>query len=104
MALRNLSFLLDERIAANDVYLVTYHSDAEELAKYGTAVEMFESECTWRDGLKGDNLTLFHLTSRTASRPGLGRCDHLAHAGDVLRTWALPGSGTDRDQRPPRHE
>ena len=95
IALHNLTFLLDERIAADDIYLVTYHSDAEELTNYGTAVEMFESECTWRDGLQGDNLTLFHVTF-AASGPGLGRRAHLADAGDVLRMAPYRGRRRSR--------
>lgn len=73
--LHNLSFLVDRRIQADEILLVTYSRDAAVLAQFGTAEPVLASVGTWRDGRYDDKLTLFRL-----------RFDpHLARRGAAVR-------------------
>lgn len=60
--LHNLSFLLDDRITGDEVYLITYAGDEPILAKFGVAQRVAASKGTWRDGKLDEQLTLFRLT------------------------------------------
>jgi 4-amino-4-deoxy-L-arabinose transferase-like glycosyltransferase len=59
--LHNLSFLVDERIGASEVLVVTYSRDLPILEMFGQADALLASEATWRDGRRDEKLTLFRL-------------------------------------------
>lgn len=64
-ALHNLSFLLDERYAGRDAFVLTYQSNRGKLARYGAVEPLASSEKSWRDGVVNDPITLYRLRFAT---------------------------------------
>ncbi|MBX7074969.1 MAG: hypothetical protein K1X71_17645 [Pirellulales bacterium] len=60
-SLHNLSYLIDDRIQADEVYVVTYVRDEPVLAMFGSAEQVLASSGTWRDGVLDERLTLYRL-------------------------------------------
>jgi 4-amino-4-deoxy-L-arabinose transferase-like glycosyltransferase len=62
--LHNLTYLVDDRIQEETVYLVSRQKDFPALARYGTADIVLQSEHTRRETSPEDRLTLFRLRFR----------------------------------------
>jgi hypothetical protein len=62
--LHNLTYLVDDRIQEETVYLVSRQKDFPALARYGTADIALQSEHTRRETSPEDRLTLFRLRFR----------------------------------------
>ena len=58
----NLTYLSDERIHSESVYLISRLKDLTALTSYGTAEVVLQSEHTRRETSPQDRFTLFHLT------------------------------------------
>jgi 4-amino-4-deoxy-L-arabinose transferase-like glycosyltransferase len=63
-SLFNLTFLADERLRRDEIYLITRHADRPTLANYGKADVILQSERTRREKSPDDRLTLFRLKFR----------------------------------------
>ena len=61
MPVHNLTFLLDEQIRNESVYLISRKKDFPKLQKYGTSVILLESSYARRETSPGDRFALFHL-------------------------------------------
>ncbi len=62
--LHNLTFLLDDRIDANPLYVITRLSSRGELGNYGNSEALFKSAQPGRRGRPADPLTLFRFRYR----------------------------------------
>jgi 4-amino-4-deoxy-L-arabinose transferase-like glycosyltransferase len=60
--LHNLSFLKSDEITEDSVYVITEYSRRDELARYGDAKQLMQSDKTGRHQDAGSLLTLFRLT------------------------------------------
>lgn len=63
-SLFNLTFLADERLNRDEVYLITRAADRQTLANYGESEIILQSERTRREKSPDDRLTLFRLRFR----------------------------------------
>jgi 4-amino-4-deoxy-L-arabinose transferase-like glycosyltransferase len=70
--LHNLTFLLDDRIAANEVYLIARAGEADELRRFGSPEMVLQSRYTKNERSPADRWTLFRLRYRAdlARKPG----------------------------------
>ncbi len=66
--LHNLSFLADNRLPAEDVYVISRFRDLPEIARFGGTSVVLQSRRTRRESSPGDRWTLFHL-QYTANQP-----------------------------------
>jgi hypothetical protein len=62
--LHNLSFVLDDRVHASNVYVVTRYDRLAQLQKYGAVEPLLKSEKVRRETKDGDKWTLFRLHLR----------------------------------------
>ena len=62
--LHNLTYLVDDRIQGDTVYLISRRKDIPALARYGTADIVLQSEHTRREHSPRERLTLFRLRFR----------------------------------------
>jgi 4-amino-4-deoxy-L-arabinose transferase-like glycosyltransferase len=62
--LHNLSFVRDDRVHGNDVYVVTRFNRMTELEKYGQVEPMLRCKQSRREASEADRWTLFHLHLR----------------------------------------
>lgn len=89
--LHNLSFLQAADLP-RDVYLISYASDADNLANYGQASVVLAGQATFRDGRRGDALVLYRVRvredlQRIAERPRVSPLQAMRYAeGPFLRS------------------
>jgi hypothetical protein len=62
--LHNLSFVCDNRVHGDDVYVVTRYNRLAELAKYGQVEPMLKCKHSRREQSEADRWTLFHVHLR----------------------------------------
>jgi 4-amino-4-deoxy-L-arabinose transferase-like glycosyltransferase len=61
-ALHNLSFLLDERLAGDEAYVITRHKDRDKLERFGKSEVVVQSKRSRREESHEDRWTLFHVS------------------------------------------
>lgn len=83
--LHNLSFLRAADLPRDEVYLISYASDADKLANFGQSSVVLEGDATYRDGRLGDALVLYRMhvrddLPRVADRPRVSPLQAMRYA------------------------